>query len=59
MTNEELLEIIEQAARDKVTELDLSGKSLKTLPTEIGRLTNLRSLDLYNNLGLTHHTYVL
>ncbi|MBN4001327.1 leucine-rich repeat domain-containing protein [Nostoc sp. LPT] len=49
MTNEELLEIIEQAVRDKVTELDLSGESLKTLPAEIGRLTNLRSLDLGRN----------
>ncbi|MBD2409854.1 GTPase [Nostoc calcicola FACHB-389] len=49
MTNEELLQIIEQAARDKVTELDLSGRGLTTLPAEIGRLTNLRSLDLRSN----------
>ncbi|MEH1800375.1 MAG: COR domain-containing protein [Nostoc sp.] len=49
MTNEELLQIIEQAARDKVTKLDLSGKSLTTLPPEIGQLTNLRSLNLNNN----------
>ncbi|MGF1937523.1 MAG: COR domain-containing protein [Nostoc sp. ChiQUE02] len=49
MTNEELLQIIEQAVRDNVTELDLSFKSLTTLPTEIGRLTNLRTLDLYKN----------
>ncbi|MEH2117199.1 COR domain-containing protein [Nostoc sp.] len=50
MTNEEeLLEIIEQAVRDKVTELDLSGKGLTTLPREIVQLTNLRSLNLYGN----------
>ena len=46
MTNEELLEIIEQAVRDKVTKLELSNKGLTTLPPEIGQLTNLRSLNL-------------
>jgi internalin A len=49
MTNEELLQIIEQALRDKVTKLDLSGKGLKKLPAEIGQLTNLRSLYLEKN----------
>ncbi|MEH1930466.1 COR domain-containing protein [Nostoc sp.] len=49
MTNEELLQIIEQAARDKVTELDLSGEGLTTLPREIVQLTNLQSLDLSIN----------
>ncbi|BBD69748.1 Miro domain-containing protein [Nostoc commune NIES-4072] len=49
MTNEELLQIIEQAARDKVRKLDLSGKGLTTLLPEIGQLTNLRSLDLSSN----------
>ncbi|MEH2179068.1 COR domain-containing protein [Nostoc sp.] len=49
MTNEELLQIIEQAARDKVTKLDLSGKGLTTLPLEIVKLTNLQTLNLYNN----------
>ncbi|MEH2468140.1 leucine-rich repeat domain-containing protein [Nostoc sp.] len=49
MTNEELLEIIKQAVRDQVTELDLSGKGLTTLPLEIGQLTNLQFLDLNNN----------
>jgi len=52
MTNKELLQIIEQAAKDKVKELDLSGKSLTTLPAEIGQLTELRLLDLrYNQLS--------
>jgi internalin A len=49
MTNEELLQIIEQAVRDKVTKLDLSGKGLKKLPAEIGQLTNLRSLYFSDN----------
>ncbi|BCL37533.1 COR domain-containing protein [Nostoc sp. MS1] len=49
MTNEELLQIIKQAARDNATTLDLSGKGLTTLPAEIGQLTNLSSLDLSEN----------
>ncbi|MCW5314544.1 TIR domain-containing protein [Nostoc sp. KVJ3] len=49
MTNEELLEIIEQAVRDKVTRLDLSRKGLTTLPPEIGQLTNLQSFHLWGN----------
>ncbi|MBD2727395.1 leucine-rich repeat domain-containing protein [Nostoc sp. FACHB-892] len=49
MTNEELLQIIEPAAKDKVTKLDLSGKGLTRLPPEIGQLTNLQSLYLSNN----------
>ncbi|MFS0516698.1 COR domain-containing protein [Nostoc sp. UIC 10607] len=46
MTNEELLQIIEKAARDKATTLDISGKDLTTLPAEIGQLSNLSHLDL-------------
>ncbi|MFN6567249.1 COR domain-containing protein [Dendronalium sp. ChiSLP03b] len=49
MTNEELPQIIEQAARDKVTTLDLSGKGLTMLPAEIGQLSQLNELDLQNN----------
>ncbi|MHC5825101.1 MAG: leucine-rich repeat domain-containing protein, partial [Nostoc sp.] len=49
MTNEELLQIIEQAARDKVTELNLSGEDLTTLPPEIVQLTNLQTLNLSSN----------
>ncbi|WP_181154344.1 hypothetical protein [Nostoc sp. 'Peltigera membranacea cyanobiont' N6] len=41
MTNEELLQIIEQAARDKVTKLDLSYKGLTILPPKFVQLTNL------------------
>ncbi|MEH2328212.1 COR domain-containing protein [Nostoc sp.] len=52
MTNEELLQIIEQAVKDKVRKLDLYDKGLTTLPAEIERLTNLRSLDLsFNQLS--------
>ncbi|WP_442941550.1 leucine-rich repeat domain-containing protein [Nostoc sp.] len=52
MTNEELLQIIEQAARVKLTKLDLSGKGLTTLPLKIVQLTNLGTLDLsWNQLS--------
>ncbi|MEH1883019.1 leucine-rich repeat domain-containing protein, partial [Nostoc sp.] len=52
MTNEELLQIIEQAVRNNVTKLDLSGKGLITLPPEFGQLTNLQTLYLsFNQLS--------
>ncbi|MBG1242272.1 leucine-rich repeat domain-containing protein [Nostoc sp. NZL] len=49
MTNEELLEIIQKAVAEKVTNLDLSSKGLTSLPPQIGQLTNLQTLDLYGN----------
>jgi len=42
MTRDELLRLIDQAARERWTKLDLSGQELTELPPEIGRLTNLK-----------------
>jgi GTPase SAR1 family protein len=49
VTNEELLQVIEQAAKEKVTELDLSNNQLSSLPPEISQLSNLTTLYLSNN----------
>jgi Leucine-rich repeat (LRR) protein len=49
MDEKEVLEIIEEAARDGRTELDLNNKGIESLPAEIGNLTNLTELYLYNN----------
>jgi Leucine-rich repeat (LRR) protein/GTPase SAR1 family protein len=49
MTEKEVLEIIEKAARDGWTDLDLSEKWIRSLPAEIGKLTNLTGLNLYRN----------
>ncbi|WP_017720442.1 leucine-rich repeat domain-containing protein [Kamptonema formosum] len=49
MTNEKLLQIIEQAAKDRVTSLDLSNNWLTKLPAEIGGLSKLTWLDLSGN----------
>jgi internalin A len=49
MTDEELLQVIEQAATEGVTELKLSGKELTALPAEIWQLVNLQSLYLTDN----------
>jgi internalin A len=46
MTEAELLEVIESAALDGATELDLSGQDLTALPPEIGKLANLEKLIL-------------
>jgi internalin A len=46
MTREELLALIDQAADEGWTELDLSGQNLTELPPEIGKLTQLETLIL-------------
>ena len=45
----EVLRRIEQAARNEVEKLDLSGIRLTGLPSKIGQLINLKVLFLYNN----------
>ncbi|WP_417909750.1 COR domain-containing protein [Candidatus Electronema sp. PJ] len=50
MTNEELLKVIEEAKASGTTYLDLKGKQLNSLPSDIGQLTNLKSIDLSYNL---------
>jgi len=51
MTNQELLQIIEKAARNKETRLNLRNNQLTTLPEAIAQLSNLSGLDLgYNQL---------
>ena len=45
-TQDELLALIDQAAAEGWTELDLSGQGLTELPPEIGQLTQLESLTL-------------
>jgi len=49
MTQEELLSLIDQAAAEGWTELDLSGQGLTELPMGIKRLTNLVTIHLYGN----------
>jgi Leucine-rich repeat (LRR) protein len=49
MEQAELTQIIEQARRDRVTELDLQNCGLTMLPDSIGNLTDLTSLNLYGN----------
>lgn len=46
MTSTELLDLIDQAAAEGWTELDLSGKGLTALPKKIGKLTQLQTLIL-------------
>jgi len=47
--NQEILNLLEQAAKEGRTELDLSKKYLTSLPSELGTLTNLTRLDLSSN----------
>ncbi len=49
MTNEELLEVIEQTDRGQSDYLDLSHKELTFVPPEIGRLTSIKRLNLAGN----------
>jgi len=46
MTREEAVRRIDQAAEEKLTELDLSGLGLEELPGEIGKCTQLETLVL-------------
>jgi internalin A len=49
MEKDEVLHIIEEAARNELTELHLSHNQLKTLPAEIAELKNLTALELSGN----------
>ena len=49
MTQEDVLQIIDEAARDERDTLDLSEEGLTALPPEIGQLQNLRTLALNKN----------
>ena len=52
MTEKELLQVIREAADKGRTQLDLSARQLTALPSEIGQLTNLQTLNLdYNQLS--------
>jgi internalin A len=46
MTNDELLTLIDQAAREGWTELDLRDQEISELPPEIGLLTGLQKLSI-------------
>jgi small GTP-binding protein len=46
MTRDELLALIDQAAREGWTELDLRDEEITELPPEIGRLTQLEKLSI-------------
>ncbi|MEI6331593.1 MAG: COR domain-containing protein [Pseudanabaena sp. ELA645] len=49
MPYEELIQLIQQSAKDGVTILDLSFQGLTSLPESIGQLVNLIQLDLSGN----------
>ena len=46
VTQDELLRLIDKAAAERWTTLDLAGHGLSELPPEIGKLTNLKTLVL-------------
>jgi len=49
MRRDEIIKLIEEAARIGLTELDLRGNQLSDLPAEIGQLSNLTTLHLSGN----------
>ena len=49
MSNDKLQRLLAKAANQGLKELDLSYQGLSTLPSEIGRLVHLESLDLSGN----------
>ncbi|MCD4777565.1 MAG: leucine-rich repeat domain-containing protein, partial [Desulfobacterales bacterium] len=49
MRRDEIIKLIEEAARTNQTELDLSWNNLSELPAEITQLANLTTLDLRGN----------
>jgi len=49
MDDKKLINLIEKAAKDGITELDLFDKAITELPVEIGKLINLTTLSLDSN----------
>lgn len=49
MTNEEVLQLIQQAVQERATVFDIGGNELTEIPSEIGLLTNLKELNLREN----------
>jgi len=49
MEQSELLAVIEQAAKDESSELNLADQGIDHLPPEIGNLSHLYELDLQDN----------
>ena len=46
MTNDELLNIINEAVQNSATSLDISSSDLSEIPSEIGQITTLKVLNL-------------
>lgn len=53
MNKQQLLTIIQDAEKSKLTSLSLCGKDIKELPAEIGELTHLEQLDVSENKLVT------